>query len=211
MENQTTSSETSQNNLLQQSKEDLQGTLKEFKENPKNFFEYAKRFFKSPDEILENQYKGLKSSGLLVIIMLVTLLLLNNLVTILSRTSLSMLKFSSFSNPFTYGVSYALIFIITIFAFKQILSKQNSKFSLDFIIEKFGALLLLPCALYAIAIPLNILNLTVYGWISGMGHTFIYLAVFMFAYLYLFPKDIKKSALALMAYYILTRLLFMLL
>ncbi|MDX1569694.1 MAG: hypothetical protein R3200_04350 [Xanthomonadales bacterium] len=94
-----------------------------------------------------------------------------------------------------------------LFAQKWEGGRSNGKTSLDFYLEKFGAVLVLPCLLLIIAILLDIIDVRIQSWFRGMALVFVYIGVFGTTYAYAAPGKLKTAAIYLIGFYAVYRLL----
>ena len=172
--------------------------------------QYLMAVFSKPDEMLDGTSRGLKVFGLINMGALVVLIALSSFVQRIALTSTSGVRFSWLVNGIKFGLSFAIPIAIVVFMFHWYAKRQQQKRSLDFYIEKFGAAMVLPAALVAIAIPLNLLSITMHSWFRASGLIFIYIAVFLVSYLYVAPERIKVAIVFTLAFYFAYRLIWLL-
>jgi hypothetical protein len=166
--------------------------------------------FQRPDEFFDKQYRGQKLFGLVTMGTLIVLIAMSSFVQRLAMTSSSGFRLSWLLNGIKFGLSFAIPIAALMFVLKWYSARQQSGFGLDFFLEKFGAAMALPSVLIAIAIPLNLLGITMHGWFRGSGLFFIYIAVFMMSYLYAAPAQIKPAVVFSLGFYFAYRLIWLL-
>lgn len=166
--------------------------------------------FSRPDEVFDTQARGQKLFGLISMAALVTLIALSSFVQRAGLTSTGGVRLSWLINGIKFGLSFAIPIAVLLFVLKWYSDRQNSGYGLDFFLEKFGAAMALPSVLIAIAIPLNLLSITMHSWFRSSGLFFIYIAVFMMSYLYAAPQQIKPAVVFSLGFYFAYRLIWLL-
>jgi len=172
--------------------------------------QYLAALYQRPDELLDDSVRGLKLFGLINMGALVVLIALSSFVQRIALTTTSGVRFSWLVNGIKFGLSFAIPIAIVLFAFQWYAKRGQHERSLDFFIEKFGTAMALPAVLVAIAIPLNLLGITMHSWFRGSGLFFIYIGVFMVSYLYVAPQRIKVAVVFTLAFYFAYRLIWLL-
>lgn len=126
-------------------------------------------------------------------------------------------RFSNWGFEFsylTYAIKVTLAIGVPIAAVLFVLmwqaGRSGNQSSLDFFIEKFGAALILPSVFILLAIPLEILDITIHSWFRGAALILIYVAVFMMSYLYAAPRRLNVAVLFVVGFYFFYRLMLLL-
>jgi hypothetical protein len=166
--------------------------------------------FSRPDEVFGDKSAGQKLFGLISMAIVIVLIALGSFVQRVGLTTTSGVRLSWLINGIKFGLSFAIPMVVLLFALKWYSDRQNSGHGLDFYIGKFGAAMALPSVLLAIAIPLNLLSITMHSWFRSSGLFFIYIAVFMMSYLYAAPHQIKPAVLFSLGFYFAYRLIWLL-
>ena len=175
-----------------------------------SYAQYLTALFKQPDELLDDTARGLKVFGMINMGALVVLIALSSFVQRIAMTTTSGVRFSWLVNGIKFGLSFAIPIAIVLFAFQWYAKRQERDYSLDFFIEKFGAAMALPAVLVAIAIPLNLIGVTMHSWFRGAGLFFIYIGVFLMSYLFVAPQRLKVAVVFTLAFYFAYRLIWLL-
>lgn len=189
----------------------------EQKEKPKsgqvdNYFQYVLKTLKEPDSILTEEAKGKHQFGLITIIAFLVLIFLSNFLSFFEY--LDMARYFGFSDYFNYfhrTISYAIALAVLILVYQNVASKKGLKYDWNFFFEKLGAWLILPSIFLLLSIPFDLLNITIHSWISSLATIFLNIAVFMISYLYVARHDIKTAALFLTGFYVVYRLILLIL
>ncbi len=177
---------------------------------PMSYPQYLAALYQRPDELLDDTARGLKLFGLINMTALVVLIALSSFVQRIALTTTSGVRFSWLVNGIKFGVSFAIPIAIVLFAFQWYAKRQGRNDTLDFYIEKFGTAMALPAVLVAIAIPLNLLGITMHSWFRGSGLFFIYIGVFLTSYLFVAPQRLKVAVVFTLAFYFAYRLIWLL-
>ncbi|QOC22513.1 hypothetical protein IC757_16140 [Wenzhouxiangella sp. AB-CW3] len=172
--------------------------------------QYLAALYKRPDELLDGTMRGLRLFGLINMSALLVLIALSSFVQRIAMTTTSGVRFSWLLNGIKFGLSFAIPIAIVLFALQWYAKRQEREYSLDFFIEKFGTAMALPAVLVAIAIPLNLLGVTMHSWFRGAGLFFIYIGVFLMSYLFVAPQRLKVAVVFTLAFYFAYRLIWLL-
>jgi hypothetical protein len=172
--------------------------------------QYLLALFQRPDDMLDGKARGLKLFGLINLVVLVALIALSSFVQRVALPTTSGVQFSWLLNGIKFGLAFAIPIAIALFAFQWYARREGQERSLDFFIEKFGGAMALPVVLVALAIPLNLLGVTMHSWFRASGLFFIYIAVFMMSYLFVAPQRIKVAVVFTLAFYFAYRLIWLL-
>lgn len=94
-----------------------------------------------------------------------------------------------------------------VFAYSTYSQRSEKSHSTNFFLEKLGAGLLLPALLLLAALLLDLLDIRMHAWFRGLSFVFVYVVVFAFAYRYATSGRLTIAAAFLAGFYILYRLL----
>ena len=178
--------------------------------NDMTYPKYLMAVFNRPDEMLDGTSRGLKMFGLINMGALVVLIALSSFVQRIAMTTTSGVRFSWLVNGIKFGLSFAIPIAIVVYLFSWYAKRQGNDRGLDFFMEKFGAAMALPAVLVAIAMPLNLLGITMHSWFRASGLIFIYITVFLISYLYVAPQRIKVAVVFAFGFYFAYRLIWLL-
>lgn len=173
-------------------------------ETASNYFAHLKNLLLKPDEFFTDAYHGQKLFGLIHMILLVVLIALAGFV---QRAQIGSVSFGDLLGGIKFGLAFAIPLAALLFIFPWYARQQGQALTLDFLIEKLGAALALSALMVLIAIPLNLLDITLYSWFRSMGLNLIYIAVFMTAYWYVAPKRLHVATLSAIGFYFAYRLI----
>lgn len=174
------------------------------------YVQYLLGLFRDPDQHLDDKTRGLKLFGLINMGALVVLIALSSFVQRIAMTTTTGVRFSWLLDGIKFGLSFAIPIAIVLFALNWYSKRVGQERSVDFFIEKFGAVLALPAALVLIAIPLNLLGITMHSWFRASGLFFIYIGVFLMSYLFAAPRQVKVAVVFSLAFYFVYRLIWLL-
>lgn len=169
-----------------------------------NYFAELKNLFTRPDDFFAASYRGQKLFGLINLIALVVILALAGFV---QRAGYGNVDFGDLLGGIKWALAFAVPLAAVLFVYPWYAKQQGQTLSLDFMIEKLGGAVALSAILVLIAIPLNLLDITLYGWFQGAGITLIYIAVFMTAYWYVAPNKLAVATISVVAFYFVYRLI----
>lgn len=178
--------------------------------NGEGYVQYLMGIFTRPDELLDERSRDLKIFGLINLGALVVLLALSSFVQRTALTSTSGVRVSWLINGIKYGLSFAIPLAIVLFVLNWYAKREGNERSVDFFIEKLGIAAALPAVLVALAIPLNLLGITMHSWFRGAGLFFIYIGVFMMSYLFAAPRQLKPAVVFALGFYFVYRLIWLL-
>lgn len=173
-------------------------------ETASNYFAHLKNLLLKPDEFFTDAYHGQKLFGLIHMIALVVLIALAGFV---QRAQIGSVSFGDLLGGIKFGLAFAIPLAALLFIFPWYARQQGETLTLDFLIEKLGAALALSALMVLVAIPLNLLDITLYSWFRSMGLNLIYIAVFMTAYWYVAPKRLHVATLSAIGFYFAYRLI----
>lgn len=173
-------------------------------ETASNYFAHLKNLLLKPDEFFTDAYHGQKLFGLIHMIALVVLIALAGFV---QRSQIGSVSFGDLLGGIKFGLAFAIPLAALLFIFPWYARQQGQTLTLDFLIEKLGAALALSALMVLVAIPLNLLDITLYSWFRSMGLNLIYIAVFMTAYWYVVPKRLHVATLSAIGFYFAYRLI----
>lgn len=173
-------------------------------ETASNYFAHLKNLLLRPDEFFTDTYHGQKLFGLVHMVALVSLIALAGFV---QRASYGSLDFGDLLGGIKVGLAFAIPLAALLFIFPWYARQQGRELTMDFLIEKLGAATALSALLVLVAIPLNLLDITLHSWFRAMGLNLVYIAVFMIAYWYVAPKRLVVATLAAIGFYFSYRLI----
>lgn len=176
----------------------------DFNETASSYFAHLKNLLLRPDEFFTDTYHGQKLFGLIHMIALVVFIIL---VGFVQRAMIGSTDFGDLLGGIKYGLAFAVPLAILLFVFPWYAKQQGQTLTLDFLIEKLGAALALSALMVLVAIPLKLLDITLYSWFRSMGLNLIYIAVFMTAYWYVAPRQLVVATLSAVAFYFAYRLI----
>lgn len=174
------------------------------KETASNYFAHLKNLLLRPDEFFTDVYHGHKLFGLVHMAALVVFIALAGFV---QRASYGSLDFGDLLGGIKIGLAFAIPLAALLFVYPWYARQQGQELTMDFLIEKLGAGTALPALLVLVAIPLNLLDITLHTWFRAMGLNLVYIAVFMIAYWYVAPKRLTVATLAAIGFYFAYRLI----
>lgn len=173
-------------------------------ETASNYFAHLKNLLLKPDEFFTDAYHGQKLFGLIHMIALVVLIALAGFV---QRAQIGSVSFGDLLGGIKFGLAFAIPLAALLFVFPWYARQRGQALTMDFLIEKLGAALALSALMVLVAIPLNLLDITLYSWFRSMGLNLIYIAVFMTAYWYVAPKRLHVATLSAIGFYFAYRLI----
>lgn len=163
-----------------------------------------------PDEHFADDRHFSRSLGLISIGLCLGLLFVHSLVGQITRFSSWRFEFDFLINAFKSTLAIGLPMLALVFALTWYQKRSSASYSLDFYIARFGALLILPCLLIALAIPLNLIDINLHGWLRGAAVILIYLAVFLMSYWYAAANQLRVAVVFTVGFYFAYRLLLLL-
>lgn len=182
------------------------------KEQLGNYFQYVMQIIKNPDQLLSENPQGKHQFGLITIIAFLVLVALSSIVTIFNYLdSLRYFGFADYFNYFERAISYGVALTGIIFVFKNFAEKNGGKYDLNFFFEKLGALLVIPSVFIVVSLPLEILDIRIHSWFSSLGYTFLYLSIFLISYLFIAKNNLKTAILFVTGFYLVYRLVYLIL
>lgn len=176
-----------------------------------NYFDFILQTIKNPSDILSNESKGYYTYGLINIGIFILLIMFNSLLGSVFYLSRIRWGFDIIFGSFSRGIAYAVAITLVILVFKHFANKQGESYDFTFFIEKLGAVMIIPSILLLLSIPLNIMDATIYNWLSSLAATFLYISVFMISYLFVNRNNLQVASLIFIGFYIVYRLVYLLL
>lgn len=173
-------------------------------ETASNYFAHLKNLLLKPDEFFTDTYHGQKLFGLAHMVALVVLIALAGFV---QRTSYGSVDFGDLLGGIKLGLAFAIPLAGLLFVYPWYARQQDQELTMDFVIEKLGAATAFSALLILVAIPLNLLDITLHSWFRAMGLNLVYIAVFMIAYWYVAPKRLTVATLSVIGFYFAYRLI----
>jgi hypothetical protein len=163
-----------------------------------------------PDGYFARQSGGSQVNGLLTAGLFFAMLYVHSVVTRITRFSSWRFEFEFLIHAFKTTLAVALPLIAVIFALKWFEGRSGDARPLEFYIARFGALLILPTLMVALAIPLNLFDIALHGWLRGGALILVYLAVFLVSYWYAAKDQLRVAVLFTLGFYFTYRLLMLL-
>lgn len=176
----------------------------DFNETASNYFAHLKNLLLRPDEFFTDAYHGQKLFGLIHMAALVVFIALAGFI---QRASYGSLDFGDLLGGIKLGLAFAIPLAALLFLYPWYAKQQGQELTMDFLIEKLGAATALSALLILVAIPLNLLDITLHSWFRAMGLNLVYIAVFMTAYWYVAPRRLIVATLATIGFYFAYRLI----
>ncbi|MUK89812.1 hypothetical protein GMD78_15695 [Ornithinibacillus sp. L9] len=173
-----------------------------------SYIDFLIQTIKNPDGILTNEPKGYHTYGMINIIAFIVLVMVNSLV---GRLIVVVRYNSDFGNVFNYlsrGIAYLVAIAILLAVFKHFANKNGHTFDLNFFMEKFGALLIVPSIFIAVSLPLDALDITFHSWINSLSFTFLYISIFLISYLFVARNNIQTASIFVIGFYLAYRLIY---
>lgn len=173
-----------------------------------NYFTQLLALFKNPDDFFTDTYHGQKLFGL---INLVGLIVAVALVGFVQRAGYGGVDFDDLLGGIKWALALALPLGALLFVYPWYAKQQGRTLEMDFLLEKLGGAVALSAVLLLLAIPLDLLDITMHSWFRGAGLALVYIAVFMTAYWYVAPRRIAVATISVIAFYVAYRLINLLL
>lgn len=173
-----------------------------------NYFTQLVALFKRPDDYFTDTYHGQKLFGLINLIALVVILALAGFV---QRAGYGSVDFGDLLGGIKWALALAVPLAALLFAYPWYAKQQGRTLDMDFMLEKLGGAVALSAVLLLLAIPLNLLDITLHAWFQGVALALVYIAVFMTAYWYVAPGKLAVATVSVVAFYFLYRLINLLL
>lgn len=174
------------------------------------YIQHVREVVTAPDAFFDSGTRSNTLFGYISMAAFLALVLIESLFGRIVRFSNWSFEFSyvveAFKTALTIGISIAAV----LFVLNWQAGRGDGKASLAFYVEKFGAALILPCLLLVLAIPLEMLDITIHSWFRGAALILVYVAVFMMSYWYAAPKRLNIAVLFLIGFYFVYRLLLLL-
>jgi hypothetical protein len=169
-----------------------------------NYFTQLTALFKRPDEFFADTYHGQKLFGLINLVALVVIIALAGFV---QRAGYGGVDFGDLLGGIKSALALAIPLAAVLFLYPWYAKQQGRELSLDFMLEKLGGAVALSAILILLAIPLNLLDITLHSWFHGAGRALVYIAVFMTAYWYVAPNRLAVATISVVAFYFAYRLI----
>lgn len=169
-----------------------------------NYFTQLLALFRDPDAFFTDAYHGQKLFGL---INLAGLVVIVALVGFVQRAGFGGVDFGDLVGGIKWALALGVPLGALLFAYPWYAKKQDRTLEMDFLLEKLGGAVALSAVLLLLAIPLDLLDITLHSWFRGASLAFIYIAVFMTAYWYVAPRRIAVATVSTLAFYAAYRLI----
>lgn len=175
------------------------------------YIDHVREVFVDPDtHFAEGNTSVSRINGLISLGLGFGLLYLNGVIGQVTRFSSWRFEFGFLVNSFKSILTIAIPVAVTLFLLQWIGKRTEHGPSLDLLIARYGAWFLLPAALVALAIPLNLLDIDIHGWLGGGALVMIWTGLFLMSYWYAAPGRLRPAVLASLGAYAGYRLLIVL-
>lgn len=174
------------------------------------YLDHVRGVLSDPDAHFADQRSASRVHGLISLGLGFGLLYLNGIVSQVTRFSSWRFEFGFLVNSFKSVLTIAIPVAVALFMLHIIGKRAERAPSLDLLIARYGAWFLLPAALVALAIPFNLLDITIHGWLRGAALVMIWLGLFLMSYWYAAPSRLRPAVLASVGAYLGYRLLILL-
>jgi hypothetical protein len=175
-----------------------------------NYLDYLRQIFLDTDRFFDDRKRGLMVFGLINMSALVALLALGTFFQRIGASTGGM-RFAWLMTGIKLGLAIAVPLAIAVFVLNWYSSRQGSARGIDFFVEKLGAALALPLLLLVVALPFGLIGATLHSWFHGAALVFVYIAIFVMAYLYAAPRRLQVATLFALGFYLTYRLIWLLL
>jgi len=178
---------------------------------PENsYIEHVRSVLSDPDTHFADRKSVSRVHGLISLGLGFGLLYFNGIITQVTRFSSWRFEFGFLINSFKVVLTIAIPVAAALFALHWLGKRAERGPALDLLIARYGAWFLAPAALVAAAIPLNLLDIAVSGWLRGAALVLIWLGLFLMSYWYAAPGKLRPAVLTTVAAYLGYRLLILL-
>lgn len=188
-------------------KDPAQETAQQVRETADGYVAHVMEVLTQPDAFFAAGHRSGRTNAM---IDLGGFLLVFFITTVVART----FGYSGFDFEFGHlgdGLKAVLTIGIPIAALLFALSWQGGRSggqaSLDFYIEKFGAALVLPTLLLIVATLLDVIDVRIQSWFSGLAVVLVYVAAFATSYAYAAPGRLKTAVIFTAGFFVAFRLL----
>lgn len=176
-----------------------------------SYLDHAKSVLTDPDRHFADDSTASRNHGLVSAGAFIGLIFLHAVITRVTRFSSWSFEFGHLVYAVKISLAVGLPIVAAIFVLRWLESRSGAARSLDFYVARFGAMLILPALMVAVAVPLNLFDITLHGWLRGGALVLVYIAVFMLSYLYAARDKLATAVLLALGFYFLYRLLLLLL
>ena len=173
-----------------------------------NYMSQLLGLFKNPDEYFSDTYHGHKLFGLINLVGLVALIALAGFA---QRAGYGGVDFGDLLGGIKWAIALGIPLAALLFAYPWYANKQGRTLEMDFVLEKLGGAVALPAVMLLVAIPLDLLDITLHSWLSGGALALVYIAVWVTAYRYVAPGRMAVATISVIAFYFAYRLINLLL
>lgn len=174
------------------------------------YISHVKEVLTGPDEHFADDGKASRNDGLITAGIFLGLIFLHALISRVSRFSSWGFEFGYLTYAIKIMLAIGLPIVAVVFVLRWLEGRSGTARSVDFYIGRFGAMLVLPALMVAIAVPLNLFDITLHGWFRGGALILTYIAVFMLSYLYAAKGQLRTAVLMAVGFYFAYRLLLLL-
>ncbi len=175
------------------------------------YVEHVRGVLADPDaHFADSNTSASRINGLISLGLGFGLLYLNGIIGQVTRFSSWRFEFGFLVNSFKTILTIAIPVAVTLFLLHWLGRRGERGPSLDLLIARYGAWFLLPAALVALAIPLNLFDIVIHGWLRGGALVMIWNGLFLMSYWYAAPGRLRPAVLASLGAYLGYRLLIVL-
>lgn len=178
-----------------------------------NYLAHVKKVITQPDEYFNEDQGASLQLGLINLAIFLILNFFYMFVVQVTRLSSWSIKFSHFTTGLRTLLVIGVPLVVAVFALRWMARDKNrSEISTGFIVEKLGAILIVPSLLLVAATALALVNFDLYAWLRGLALVLVWAGIFLVSYLYGGGKTrIRNAFLFTAAFYLAYRLMQMLL
>lgn len=174
------------------------------------YMTHVQEVLTSPDGFFDPAKRSPQLFGLITTGVFLGLIFFETLMGRITRFSNWDFEFSDLTYAIKITLAIGVPIAAALFMLMWQAGRSGNQTSLDFFIEKFGAALILPSVFILVAIPLEILDITIHSWFRGAALILVYVAVFMMSYLYAAPRRLSVAVLFVLGFYFFYRLMLLL-
>jgi hypothetical protein len=176
------------------------------------YIDHVKEVLTRPDDYFADDARYSRNYGLISAGAFLGLIFLHSVITRVTRFSSWSFEFSYMITAFKIALAFGLPIVAAVFVLRWLEGRSGgSARSVDFYIARFGAMLIVPALMVAVAVPLNLFNVVLHGWFRGGAVILLYISVFMLSYLYAAKGQLRSAVLMTIGFYFAYRLLGLLL
>ncbi|MBU9713084.1 hypothetical protein [Evansella tamaricis] len=172
-----------------------------------NYFQYSFLLIKNPDEIITKDYKGFHKYGFFNMIILILAIFSNKLLEGLDYANEDPWYLRELYESITLTVSIAIPLGGIMLLMNWVATKVIDRRSLAYYSEKLGSVMFYPMIFYFITIILQLYNVSFYPLFSSLAMSFLYIGLFLVSYLFAARDNFKISALFVVGFYFISKII----